>query len=285
MSQKEKHPHHDFEPSGLPTKRWQQFGDIVKIRWQTLLFMGLILFAFSLPLLLVIVAKDFRALSIQQNASDETARQSQLFLNQAFFGLLYFPAVFLVFFALSGLNRIYRNLIWGEGVYFWVDFKIGVKQNLIQYTALSLLLTLAYYLSVVTAYVVAIPFLFLLPLALLLVFFFPVGLIHMELISVYKNNFFKGIMNAFRLLTHEPLRYYGIYALLLLPLVALHLLEWPFLAKYIVFAVSFLFYMPFALLAWALMNQYAFDKYINHEIHPELYKKGLNSLESDNHKE
>ena len=124
-----KYSQNDFLESSLPTNRRRQFFDIIKIRWRTLFLVAGILFASSIPLFIAIIFKDVKALSLNSSVTDKSELANLLFVNHIFFTLIFIPCIAIIFVTLSGLLRIYRNIIWGEGVFFWKDFILGIKQN------------------------------------------------------------------------------------------------------------------------------------------------------------
>lgn len=279
MKRKPRYAEKDFLPSALPKTRKEQFSDILKNRWRTLLLIGVLLFVSSIPLFFLIFYKDVHALGIIANVEEESEQKGQLFLNQMFFGAFYPLGMALIALVLSGAIRIYRNFVFSEGVYFWKDFLYGIKTSGGFYVLSTLLMGYLYLLAIASLYLIQVPFLSYLPLAVYLLFLLPVYLIALEEATLYKNSFIRYWVNGVSLLLYGNWKFYLGYLIAFLPFFFLPTNVLPLLGKYILYALSFLLYQPLAILFFTLLSYDIFDQGINKEKHSEIFKKGLNHLE------
>ena len=275
----------DFEINDLPTTRRQQFFDILKIRWRTLLLIGFFLLLFSLPLLITIIFKDIKIMQILSDESISDAEKSnQLFINQMFFCILYLPSMIIFFIGISGVLQIYKNIIYGEGVFFIKDFALGVKQNIFRNSIFAIIIVVLYSTMVFFANTIQIQFLAFLPAGIVLIIALPIIFIDTVYSSVYRTRFFRSILNSFILYIKKIVFYFLLYILLIAGFIVLHL-EFFYISffilsiKYSIFLINFLLLWPVCLLGWLLYNYYAFDELINIKNHQEIFKKGLNKID------
>lgn len=260
--------------NNLPTNRKSQLKYLIKYRWKSLLIMGGVLLLFAIPLLVSLLLKDLKAISIVTNSSDGD-ELTTLFINDIFYAVFVIPSTIILFLGLAGIYRVIRNYIWGEGVIFGSDFFLGIKQNWKHFVINGLVsATLFYGVYLATAYI-DVPFIKYLPLAFAILFLFPAILVHMNLTVIYKNNYFVQFRNAFVIYVRRFYIYLPLFLLAVAIPVVFMIFTIPLLVKYIVLFVFIYLFIPFYVLSISVYSMHEFDEMINKDRHPELYKKGL----------
>jgi len=271
----------DFTPDLLPKNRKEVFFDCIKIRYRTLFFVGLILTAFILPYIICSVSEDLVILSAlgSEKAEEETLLKS-MYSIEILFGFIKIPCFVIFSVGLAGCVRIIRQIVWGEGVFVWQDFKLGVKNNAKMYA----LVFFAAGLIGALCTCVADTFLAgsawaLVPLSVCTVVLLPAAILVCAQVAIYNNRWYSYIKNAFLMyLKKVPVCLLGALCLAL-PLLVGQILDmfsvinfvWPNLAL----AVYTCFIFPFILTGVFLSCCYIFDIYINKDRYPEIYKKGI----------
>ena len=260
--------------NSLPNNRKNQVKHIIKFRWKAFMLLGGVLSLFALPLLASFLIKDLKAISIV-TTSGENADLNTLIINDIFYSVFIVPSSVMFFIGLSGIFRIIRNYLWGEGVIFGSDFFIGIKQNWKHFTINGFIFSALFYGLYLSVVYIDVPFIKYLPLAFCLLFIYPTILVHMNLTVIYKNNYFTQFKNAFILYVKKFYIYFPLFLLLIaIPLVFLFL-QIPLIVKYIVLFVFIYLFITFYFLIFNAFSMSVFDENINKERHPELYKKGL----------
>ena len=260
--------------NNLPTNRKSQLKYLIIYRWKSLLIMGGVLLLFAIPLLVSLLLKDLKAISIVTNSSDGE-ELTTLFINDIFYAVFVIPSTIIFFLGLAGIYRVIRNYIWGEGVIFGADFFLGIKQNWKHFVINGLVSsTLFYGVYLATAYI-NVPFVKYLPLAVAILFIFPAILVHMNLTVIYKNNYFAQFRNAFVIYVRRFYIYLPLFLLAIAIPVVFMIFTIPLLVKYIILFVFIYLFIPFYVLSISVFSMHEFDEMINKTRHPELYKKGL----------
>lgn len=123
----------DFSLASLPHSRREEFGDILRHRYKTLLMFGLTFLVFMLPALLVAFFGDYaenayiiknQSAGLSQN--DLAAGLARIQEINSLFMILALAVGYLGF---AGLVRILHELVWGEGIFFFHDWLKGFKEN------------------------------------------------------------------------------------------------------------------------------------------------------------
>lgn len=275
----------DFLPSELPQSRKDQFFFLLRNNSLTLFWLGLLLALCFAPIIVTLFFQNRFEVGFYQKFSagelskeDYDASMNALMIYGTLLETLF---TFVASLGLSGANRVYRALLWGEGVLFWDDFKRGVKQNYLNTSLLffffGVLLSLCRFVSAFfLEYFIGIPFYVLLVLIVI-----PVFMIAAVFSSVYEGNVFKAIWNSTRL--YFP--YWWKFLLLSLGLSAslwaLSLLgSAPLLLALIQLALC-IFLLPLLLLLLYSLCFSLFDRYINREQFKEAYLAGLYKAEGE----
>ena len=265
----------DFKYSSLPTTRKALFFDLFRNQYKVILKCGFVLLMFSLPFMVFSIVMDFVKLGIYQNVNEEEL-SGVLMLWSLTFNIGFIVLMFVLLIAISGLMRVIRQLVWSEGVDFWYDFKIGVKQNYPHF-ALSTGIILTFYLI---SYLMLIFFGFSLlglsPMVLFIVFFIGIYIWYILLANLYDSNFKEFTKNGLFFYI-KTLGWSILFMIALaLPLMLNLIGNINFISlKYLIFVIVMIFYYPVIFTIMELYSLDKFDKYINIENYKDYYRKGL----------
>ncbi|MCQ2741988.1 MAG: hypothetical protein MJ239_01645 [Bacilli bacterium] len=144
MAKRKKRPiyaNEDFLASSLPHSRKDQFKFIFKTRKPLFLLIGLFLVLFSLPLLVSTLFLDFtinNAYNLFQSGEiTESSFYAFFYTDVMVFGIAG-AILFLVFtVGLSGVFEILKKLIFSQPIFFWYDFRQGIKKNVKGFLGIS----------------------------------------------------------------------------------------------------------------------------------------------------
>lgn len=273
----------DFNMNQLPKNRYESFWDCIKNRFNVILNSGFLLLLFSVPLLFVINFSNLLIyetnLALKEGYITSHDAAIRIFDISNWTNLLTILALMILAVGLSGVIRVYRQLIWQEGIFFWSDFIGGIKSDalhnvlifmlvgclnyLMQYTIRfgyfntdSLALTFAISLSI-AAFVVGV----------LILFFFVFQTV------LYQLSFIAKIKNAFLFLGKHALSNFIVLILMAAPWALLFV---PHQIFYLIISVVlFLLILPLEVLIIMEYCFHIFDLYINKEHYPTIYRKGM----------
>ena len=266
---KNKSAQFDFTEEYAPHNRKQVFFDCCKVRFLLLFELGALCLLFLLPLLFVSFLEDTNLTALLSSAEPDIELYTA---TTVLFSMVKIPCFFLFGIGLGGVIRIIRQLIWGEGIFFWEDFFLGVKQNWKTYGLIFLLFGFAASGNAILAAAESktLGYVFFAVCAMLVV---PVGIWMLLQTCVYDMKFMDRFHNALRfyLLTFPKTLVLLIATFALLALSMIPIL----LVKYVAILAAVLFLMVPLCMAWLLFACSAFDKHINEKAYPELLNKGL----------
>lgn len=264
----------DFSFSGLPSTRRRQFFDCLKNRWGLFLEVGVIFAFASLLLVGLIYAQDLVSHNIQNDASlEESTRNSQLNSASLVFASLFGVLIFLLTLPLGGFLRIYRSLIFEEGVFFFSDFKKGFKETWKLTLLLGVLLGGGYFACAFYKSLISVSFLAYAPYGILLFLVLPWAFTTLSYGSIYSSSFGVTLQNGFVLTVKTFWKALLIVLASCLPLLFLFIPSSTF--RYIALILCFLAFYPLVLFAFYLMDIACFDEQINANLFNGLYHKGL----------
>ncbi len=264
----------DFSFKGLPNSRRRQFFDCLKNRWGLFLEVGVVFAFASLLLVGLIYAQDLVSHNIAHDASlDEASRSSQLSSMSLVFASLFGLLIFFFTLPLGGFLRVYRSLIFGEGVFFFSDFKKGFKGTWKLTLALGLLLGGGYFACAFYKSLISLSFLSYLPYGLLLFLVIPWAFTTLSYGSIYDSSFSIVLQNGFVLTAKSFFK--ALFFVLSSALPFLFLFLPSSLFRYLALILCFLAYYPLDLFAFYLMDIALFDELINEKVANGLYHKGL----------
>lgn len=266
----------DFSEQNLPHNRKEVFFDCVKLYWQKLLLLGLIMLACAVPLLTVSAVCD----TVQQGLSrqledgviDNVAYNGQTAWLRFAEALIDIPCYVIVCVGLSGTVRVTRQMIWAEPLFFANDFADGIKQNWLTFCLCGFLVSLLnVYLAFAESSGGGLPAY--LPLGVVTIVVLPTALWMMAASSVYNIGIGKNITNSFVLYIKTPFvtwLFVALFASVAIPgLIGFVALRCIFLAVFIVVL------LPAFVMLWQLVSYSYFDKFINKQAYPEIVDKGI----------
>lgn len=279
MKRKIKSSATDFLELQLPQTRKDQFFFILKNQYWTLFLLGLILMLSLLPIIINVYFKNFFEngfydLYISEKISKAEYDSAFLYLTIGSSGI---STILLSVFAisLSGANRIIKLMVYGEGVVFKEDFKLGIKQNYLNTFLIcfffGIILTIVRFLSTFfLEYLIGIPLYIFLAIVVA-----PIFIIALIFTSIYEANVFQCINNAAKLFVH----YWWQFILLsIVPLGSIYALSLLGSTTYILSLIQIVlavFVLPIYLLLLYEISNSMFDKYINKDNFEDNYMKGL----------
>ncbi|HOJ44834.1 MAG TPA: hypothetical protein PK340_02180 [Bacilli bacterium] len=276
--------HETIRQLRLPTNRWQSFFDCVVNKTSTTLLLGLFVFIFSIPLLLVLGISNILVYDITMQISEglitEAGAATRIFdtLNAA--NLLLIPSLVVLFIGLSGLTRVTRRMIFQEHIAFIHDFKQGVSSNWASFSLLAIALGILHFVMMLLARlgyfweaaswldvtlaigIGALVLTFLITPFVL----FQTDLYNLSFGGKLKNSFLLGMRTApvtlpFMLAIFSP------WLLLLI--------RYDGVGYFIVIGLLFMMAAPLQFLAIHEYTLSVLDKFVNKTNHPEIYDKGI----------
>lgn len=274
---------HDFSYNNLPLHRRGQFLDIIKNEWKTLLLLGLWFLIAAIPYI-VIYALKFYGYSFLLGAYQEAGiSEEEIYNNLLIYNLIadsvnvisYIP--FAIVFA--GASRIYRNLIYDEGILFKEDFIKGIKTMFKYYIVIMLIygvIKIGVNFTVNMSNLTGDIFTLILSGFLLIAFYVvivPSLSFICNLQQIYKISIFNSIRSSVKMTFSSIF----IAFLFVLPLYFVQYISIiaVLLFEILILIMIVLLIIPVYLLGWKLFVAYLFDKFINLDNYPDFYRKGL----------
>lgn len=271
----------DFALSDLPDNRGKQFFDIFKNDWKTLFLSGLILFLFSIPFLTLEFFHWFTVINLpiqlQNQGIDDVTIYSSLQLTEVLYELGLILCNLIIAIPLAGLARVLKRLVHGEGVLFKDDFFTGIKQNIWHFLLLMFIYSFLRFASQFTyIYIKNIPIVSEIVVGvstgILFILFVPIILFMFAQDAIYKMNIWTNFKNSYQLAIRSilvmlifSLLIFGTYFISYIPLIYVELIVWGFI----------IIISPLYFLSLSLFTMSKFDRYINKDNYPEVYRKGL----------
>ncbi len=271
----------DLTIEDMPHNRVEVWVDIIKQRWEILLYLGLLFLAFAIPLIVTSIADNMIRVSVLSPIEDEAQRRVTAFGLDAIFAGIESICILLLCLPFSGASRIYRLLCFYEGFSFQEDFWKGVKQNVGQTFWLFLFLAIAFFTSKISiSYLFSsgnndflYTILFFLPAALSLLLLLPITMLHYAEVPIYANSFGQNARNGFYFYLKSGFTSLPFSLLLIAPLFCCLI---PLVgAPAVTIGLYFLVYLPLALLAYLLHDNWVFDRFLNKEKHPDIFDRGV----------
>lgn len=266
----------DFTEQQLPHNRREVFFDCLKLYWRKLLWIGLLLLAFSAPYLvadavLATVRSGLHRMLVDGvlSAPEYAGQTAWLRLIEATVNI---PCYMILCIGLSGAARVIRQMLWGEPLFFAKDFADGIKQNWRTFMLCGIAWgVMSVYLAVADAGqggLVAY-----LPLGVAAIIVLPTALYMMSASAVYNIKLGKNIVNSFILYVKTPFVTW-LFVLLLASSVALDMIG--FIAVRCISRILWIaVLLPLLMMLWQLVSYATFDRYINQQAYPEIYDKGV----------
>lgn len=267
----------DFTMEKLPHNRVEVFFDCLKQRYDIWFKMGIVLFVFALPILLVVILRD-NAYSIMAQNDELTA--DKILATKETFALINLLPLIIFSVGLAGVMKVVRQLVWGEGIFFFEDFKSGVKQNAIIYIFIFAVYGLVKMLVIYVESLIPVEIVNRIPTAVLAVTLLPIAMFTLTATVIYKDGFLKVFASSVKFYVKNA----PITLAFVIILAAAFCVEYiPYVvAKYAVIAVVIIVLLPMYLIAWSLFANSVFDKMVNISLYPEYVDKGVYRLGAEN---
>ena len=264
----------DYSKAMLPRTRKAQFGDCFKMNYSLILKCGLMLLLFFTPLMAFSFFMDIYYGPLMEAATEEVAQTKLIYHYIYNGGLILFSLIAII--GVTGVIRVLRNLIWGEGIFFREDFFHGIKQNIGKNLIFALIFGFFYALAYFVSSLFPETIISYLPLLIFALIFLPIYFWIILLNNIYDSKWTGLLRNGlfFYIKTIgwsllEMVMLLLPVGLLFIPLV----LVW---VKYIVLVLFVIFVYPIILLIMVLYSTSKFDAYINQDNYPDYYMRGLN---------
>lgn len=278
----------DFTSAQLPKNRIESVIDICRTRFTALIGLGLILLLFSMPFIIHLLLSNITIyeINLAHNLGHitEMDARDQLFNAFTFRHIISIPLLLIFGIGLSGVTRLLRQLLFLEPLFFFEDFKHGVKTygkynliilglfgiiNFIFQTLLRLpnaQTNSAFYLStLIVAFIV-------------LIFFILIGYYSWVQNSLYTLSF-KGLLKNSLLFS---MRYFFKTVVVLMVFIPWTLLLIPYAFGFIlVIIILTIVILPIELLIILAFGYAIMDDNINQKHYPSIYRKGLWTHESN----
>lgn len=266
--EKNKKNKQDYLPINLPHTRKEQFFDLLKNDFFTLIKLGLVLLLFALPFIVIVI---LRAMFLYNVDTSDT--NTQIAVQLIYYGTTILTTM-IFSIGLAGVLKILKRLIWNEPIFAVHDFFEGIKENALNFLVYAFLLSSLYAASnIVIIFNIGGKFVKFLPNILLLVFVFPSFLCSIAFSFMYQTKLIDRIKSGLIL----SIKCYPSVFLSVLSLAILLLINFiPYVfVKVIVFSILLVFYVPIALLGTFINQIRIFDKYINPTFYPDKVNCGL----------
>ena len=265
----------------LPVTRKALFKDILRNRWRTLLACSFLMLAFLAPLIVSSFFKDYIVLNLLNDPqyyvdgmfteAGVTKFRSVNFI----FLLINSFCILLLFVYFCGVFRIFRQLIWSEGINFWSDFKKGISQNIWIFLRYGLLVVMLYFAIWSLLYFANNLIFTFIALGVATFVFIPLVVVGMYYSVIYNTTFRQRLNNVSLLYLKNALLvllvsilFEGFFFLELIPSIYV-------IIKQAILIVTVFLVLPLVMLLGSLITIYIFDKDINIYNHEDIYRKGL----------
>lgn len=273
----EKSAKRDYEEIDLPSSRPEVFFDVIKNQYQVLLGIAALMFVFALPFLGVHLYLDLeKALAyqaLQAATITEEVYETRILLYSRLL-LVAVPIGSMIFsLGLAGFARIFKRLCFLQPIFFFDDFKKGIRENALPFIGMAFFSSAIFTLFAWIRTLDPSHFFLSILWALSLVFAYPSFLFFVTVSSLYQTRFFSALSIALRIYARSFLPFLPLLLCFVAPLAAEFIPD--VVIKYIVLALSLVLFGPLLFLAFFLFSYWRFDRYINHERYPELVDRGI----------
>lgn len=271
----------EFSVNDLPLNRGRQYFDILKNDWKTIIALAFILLLFSIPYLTVgvlhwFIRANLPAQLMVDGGTEEVVYQA-LQMTEILYEVILIPCSLILCVPLAGAARIFKRLAHAEGVLFKDDFFMGIKMNIAHFLLYMFFYCfLRFFAQFTYIYVENIPIVAPIvqgvSMGILYLFFVPILLVMFTQASIYKINVWTNFKNSYQIAIREILKMI-IFSIVIFGVYFFRLLDHPIIVTSIHIVLILL--SPFFLLALFLFTLSRFDKYINLDYYPDIYRKGL----------
>ncbi|HCY51210.1 MAG TPA: hypothetical protein DHU65_00710 [Clostridiales bacterium] len=272
----------DFTEASLPHSRRDVFRDVLKNRWKDLLKLGALLLLFSLPLLVFGAVGEINAANIyaeyKNGAISAETCASEVAASNGAFALIKIIGYIIFSVGIAGSARVLRQIIWDEPLFFFEDFKDGIKIYGGQFALAMFLYGLCAYTAVFFSSATN-GILYAIALGLGVFILLPAMFFWLSERTVYASRIGENIRNGFMFYVRTLFKSIGMLLLAFLPFTLEYVLEffglYNFIFKYSYLLICTFLFLPLGIMLWLLYTYSVFDKYINAELFPEILHKGF----------
>lgn len=268
----------EFTEEQLPHNRRMQFFDCLKLRFTLFLRSGLVLLLFTVPCIILGVYRDFTLIGFtsQLKAGEITRDMYDKMLssiNMVVSGIN-IVCLTVVSVGVAGIARVFRRLIWGEPVFFRQDFVAGIKSNGKSYALIFFLAGVVCFIdNLVASFQFPSELVKYIPWGISIVLLLPLALFVLAQTLIYTNKAGVLLKNSCILfIKSAPITL--LFLLVLVLPAAAQFIPLVFV-KFALYVLLIVFALPFYIFALLLYDVSLFDRFINKELYPQLYKRGL----------
>lgn len=170
-------------------------------------------------------------------------------------------------------------MLWNEPIFFGDDFNKGFKSNSLRFGVTTFLLALINYaLSMLTGSITAYVL-----IGVFLAIILPVSIWFMLQGIYYRLGILASIKNSFLMYLKTFPFTILLLACTVVPFWLVENLIAYMLVKYLVFIVLVVIYIIPLTMCWLLYALHIFDKYLNKEHYPQIYRKGMRKIEKNHY--
>ena len=277
-----------MKDSSLPKNRIDVFLDVFQMSWRSLVYISMFLGIFILPTILVVLFSQMAGLNILTNINsgnvDEVVNAVSEYYYHNINTILYlFPCFVIASFGLAGCSNVMKKIVWLDRYDFIEAFKQGVQGNIVKIIFNAIILTAIYAIGVLTYCYILFndlnPFMqvLLILLSVLIMFFLiNVAFFGYSQMVIYTNGLGSYLKNCliFSIISFPKSSLVVLLALILVPI---SFLFESVVGIVIVYSFYLLIGFGYVLLLFTLNSHSIFDRLINKEHYPNIYKKGLSS--------
>ena len=272
----------DFTENDLPLTRGSQYFDIFKHEWKTLLLIGVVLFLFSLLYLAVDFFHWFIARNLPDQLLSQGSTEEEIYAALQFTEMMYEVALviatLILMIPLAGISRVFKRMIHGEGLLFRADFLEGIKMNIIHFLILGFIYAfLRFSVQFVYIFVENVPYLAEITrgitMGVMYGLFFPIIIFMFAQDSIYKMNLWTNFKNSYQL-TIRSILVMLLFSFIIFGVYFMRYIQ-NIILKESLYTILIIGFAPYYLLAISSFTMSRFDKFINQEYYPEIYRKGL----------
>ena len=260
----------DFTENNLPHNRREVFFDVIKQRYDVILKLGVAIFLFMLPVLLIKAIGNITYNNMIEQGGYTYEELSAIGQTLALIDIL---PISVLGFCFAGVMKVIRNLVWGEPIFFFKDFFSGIKQNRIYFVFVFLFFALINFLLSYINVLIEDELLRAIPTVLCLTLLLPVGMFFLSATVVYNDGFLTILKNSVIFFIKSA----PVCILFVLAFAASFLLDYIELmvVRYILIIALIIVALPIYLIAWTLYSHSVFDKMVNSKLYPDYVDKGI----------
>ena len=267
----------DYQYSSLPTSRKEAFKDVYRHNFKNITLSGLMLLLFAVPLIVFLIFMDYGKTGMTLQRYSEKELIAVLLLWDIIVNVGVVVLLYVVLIALMGVTRVLKLLVWQEGIDFFYDFKVGIKENIKHFSLLYLFSSLLF-LGTYFVYIFLLNFIIGIWLIILFdIVFVSLFLWALFVINVYQTTLWNYIKNAAFFFSRSILLTILFVILITFPFfsVFIPLSGVTIVVKYSLIIIMLVFYYPLMIIVGYLYSLSKFDTFINKDNYPEIYRKGL----------